>query len=62
VTSLYEQVVRATVEANRRADEAEARCKSLERLLVAEQSRGDRVSAEADALYQMLPEEIRPTT
>lgn len=55
-------IVRATAAANRRADEAEARCLALEGLLVAEQARGDRAQVEADALYDMLPDQLRPTT
>lgn len=62
MTALYEQVVRATIEANRRADEAEARCLALEGLIVAEQARADRHEVEANALYQMLPADLRPTT
>lgn len=59
---LIDTLVLATARANRRADEAEARCRQLEELIVAEQSRADRAQLESDALYHMLPEEIRPTT
>lgn len=62
MSTLYERIVEATVQANRRAAEAEARCLSLEGLVVAWQARADRAEAEAGALYQMLPDELRPTT
>lgn len=62
MSTLYERIVEATVAANRRAAEAEARCLSLEGLVIAWQSRADRAEVEAQALYQMLPEHIRPTT
>jgi HPt (histidine-containing phosphotransfer) domain-containing protein len=63
VTSqLYDQLVAATVAANRRAEAAEARCQRLEDLLDAQQISIDRAENEANALYNMLPEDIRPTT
>lgn len=60
--TLLDNILRATDEANRRAEESEARCRTLEALLVAQQARTDRAELEADALYQMLPEDVRPTT
>jgi len=60
--TLLDDVLRATEAANRRADEAEARCRNLEALLVSQTARTDRAEVEAQALYQMLPEEVRPTT
>lgn len=56
------QVLLWNAAAVRRYQEAEARNLHLEGLVVAERARADRVQSEADALYAMLPEELRPTT
>lgn len=55
-------LLNANVTLHERAARAEQRVLALEQLLVSERARADRYKAEAEALYAMLPEHLRPTT
>lgn len=60
--SAFGAAVDANIALRERAENAEARYAVLHILYVAEVLRADRAESEAEALYRMLPEEIRPTT
>lgn len=61
-TSAFGAHVDALLNLRNRAERAEARVIMLENLLVAEQSRTERLELEALALYRMLHPDVRPTT
>ena len=54
------RLVEANVTLRERAERAEQRVLALEQLLVGERAATARAKAEANALYEMLPVELRP--
>lgn len=54
------RLVEANVTLRERAERAEQRVLALEQLLVGERAATARAKAESDALYEMLPVELRP--
>lgn len=54
------RLVEANVTLRERAERAEQRVLALEQLLASERAATARAKAEADALYEMLPVELRP--
>jgi hypothetical protein len=54
------RLVEANVTLRERAERAEQRVLALEQLLASERAATERAKAEANALYEMLPVELRP--